>query len=205
MSKAIPTSRSLLGRLRNLDDHESWQDFHNIYSKLILSTALHAGLTETEAQEVLQETLIFTAKKMPGFNYDPAQGSFKSWLLRATKWRITDQLRKRSRFVSWRQPRDNNNSDISMMESIPDPKGSELESIWDAEWDKALLDTALQRIRRSVNYKRYQAFELYALRRWPVQKVAAALGLSVSQVYLAKYRTTALLKRELLRLDKRMI
>jgi len=59
--------------------------------------ALRSGLNETEAQEVVQETVISVSKHMPEFHYDRAKGSFKGWLLQMTKWRITDHLRKRRR------------------------------------------------------------------------------------------------------------
>src|ERR1700682_6240928 len=77
----IPTRRSLLSRLRDLGDQESWSDFFRSYWRLIYEVALKAGLTDAEAQEVVQETVISVAKQMPGFRYDAARGKFKGWLL----------------------------------------------------------------------------------------------------------------------------
>src|SRR5256885_10482007 len=92
---SLQTRWSLIGRLKNLDDQQSWQDFFDAYWKLIYSVALKAGLSDAEAQDVVQETVISVAKKMPEFKADPATGSFKSWLLTLTRWRIVDQVRKR--------------------------------------------------------------------------------------------------------------
>ena len=44
-----PTRRSLVGRLKNLDDQESWKQFFDMYWKLIYSSAIRAGLSEAEA------------------------------------------------------------------------------------------------------------------------------------------------------------
>src|SRR5436190_24115121 len=66
----IPTRQSLLSRLKDWDDQESWQDFFNAYWRLIYQVALKARLNDTEAQEVVQETVISVAKEMPGFRYD---------------------------------------------------------------------------------------------------------------------------------------
>ena len=93
----IPTRRSLLSRLRDLGDQESWSDFFHSYWRLIYEVALKAGLSDADAQEVVQETVISVAKQMPGFKYDRAKGSFKNWLQNTTRWRIQDQLRKRPR------------------------------------------------------------------------------------------------------------
>ena len=94
----IPTRSSLLSRLKNWDDQESWKDFFNTYWRLIYEVALKAGLSDAEAQEVVQETVILVAKKMQDFKYDPAVGSFKNWLLHTTRWRINDQFRIVFRF-----------------------------------------------------------------------------------------------------------
>src|SRR5258705_5904182 len=95
----IPTRKSLLGRLKDWNDQESWKVFFDTYWRLIYSAAMKAGLSDVEAQDVVQETVISVFKSMPGFDYDPGKGSFKSWLLRLTSWRIVDQLRKRQRGI----------------------------------------------------------------------------------------------------------
>ncbi|HYS96299.1 MAG TPA: sigma-70 family RNA polymerase sigma factor, partial [Chthoniobacterales bacterium] len=87
------TRRSLVDRLANWDDQKRWQEFFDTYWKLIYSTARKSGLTDAEAQEVVQETVITVAKKIDKLKYDPAIGSFKGWLLQITRWRIVDQFR----------------------------------------------------------------------------------------------------------------
>jgi len=68
---SYPTRPSLLVRLKDTGDQQSWQEFNDLYRKLIFGFAIKAGLTETEAQEVVQETLIAAAKNLPEFRYDP--------------------------------------------------------------------------------------------------------------------------------------
>src|SRR5687767_42706 len=92
---SIATRTTLLERLRDVEDHAGWQDFFNKYARLIRGVALKAGLTDSEADEVLQETVISVAKHLPGFNYDPKVCSFKTWMLRLTRWRILNQIRNR--------------------------------------------------------------------------------------------------------------
>lgn len=197
----IPTRRSLLTRLKRWDDQESWRDFFNTYWKLIYSVALKSGLSETEAQEVVQETVISVAKKMPGFNYDPAVGSFKSWLLLVTRRRIADQFRNRPPETSFRAPSADQTSQTSPTARIPDPAGPDLNNIWDAEWRRHLLDAATSIVKAKVAPRQYQVFELYVLKQWPVERVRTALGVSAGQVYLAKLRVGGLVKRELRRLE----
>ena len=70
----IPTRRSLLSRLEDWDDQESWREFFNTYWKLIYGVALRAGLSDAEAQDVVQDTVVAVARKMQDFRYDPGRG-----------------------------------------------------------------------------------------------------------------------------------
>src|ERR1700722_20159111 len=96
MEELIPTRTTLLDRVKNLQDQSSWQQFYDTYWKLIHGVAIRGGLTEAEAQDVVQETMISATKHLPDFKYDRKIGSFKVWLLNMTRWRIVDQLRKRA-------------------------------------------------------------------------------------------------------------
>ena len=68
---SIQTRPSLLYRPKEGDDVESWQEFYRVYGKLARDFAIKAGLTDTEADEVVQETAIGVARHLPGFSYDP--------------------------------------------------------------------------------------------------------------------------------------
>jgi RNA polymerase sigma factor (sigma-70 family) len=191
-----PTRRSLLGRLKDWHDHDSWQEFSKIYQRLIFDTATRAGLTKVEAQEVVQETLLSVAKKIAGFNYDENVGSFRNWLLQITKRRIVDQFRKR-------RPQIHSSADPgTTLDQIPDPGPHSFEAVWNEEWHVALLDMARAFVMRKVGAKQYQMFDLYVLQQQPLREVTKTLRVNAAQVYMAKYRITQLLKRELKGLQK---
>ena len=196
----LPTRQSLLSRLRDWNDHASWQDFFDTYWKLIYGVARRTGLTETEAEEAVQETFVAVAKQMPDFRYDPSKGSFKAWLAQITRRRIVDQFRKRR--PTTHPGADHVQKDgTHAMDHLPDPEGPDLEKVWDEEWQKNLLGAALARTRRQINAKQYQIFDAYVLKEWPVAKVKKTLGVSIAQIYLAKHRVGALVKKELRRLE----
>ena len=90
----LPTRWTLIERLKNWDDQESWRQFFETYWKLIYGVAIKSGLTHPESQDVVQETVMSVCKSMRNFKADPAHGSFKAWLLNLTRWRITDQFRE---------------------------------------------------------------------------------------------------------------
>ncbi|MBI3418175.1 MAG: sigma-70 family RNA polymerase sigma factor [Verrucomicrobia bacterium] len=199
----IPTRRSLLSRLKNSDDQESWQDFFDTYRRLIHRVATKAGLTNTEAQDVVQETVLIVARKLPEFKYDPAIGSFKSWLLLITRRRIEKQFKKRMPInagLTANFPA-NDTKRTATVERVPDPNGFDLEAAWDSEWEKNLWDAAISRVKAQLKPKQYQMFDLYALKEWPVRDVAHALGVSVTHVYVNKHRVGTLVKKEIQKLN----
>jgi RNA polymerase sigma factor (sigma-70 family) len=198
----IPTRYSLLSRLQNWDDQASWKEFFDSYWRLIYSIALKSGLTETEAQDVVQETIISISKDIHKFKRDRALGSFKGWLRNLTRWRIADQLRRRI------QPRQENlviggGSDSSLeYAQVPDPTGGALDEIWEKEWRANLFDSAVERVKQRVKEEHFQIFDLHVIRHWPPRRVAAALNISIGQVYLAKFRIVALKKKEIRKFEQ---
>ena len=200
----IPTRASLLYRMRDLEDGTSWNDFFSIYWKLIYGVARNAGLTDAEAQDVVQETMTSVAKNMPAFRYDPAIGSFKAWLLKLTRWRIVSQFRKRPpREAHVALPHDPA-THTDALHRIADPTAGVLDSMWDDEWEKNLLKAAVDKIKRRLDPAKYQIFDFYVNKEWPAEKVAMTFRVPVGQVYLIKNRVTVLIKREVRRLEKEM-
>src|SRR5712692_6271254 len=132
----IPTRASLISRLKNWQDQSGWQEFFNTYWKLIYGVSRKAGLTDVEAQDVVQETMFSVAKHMPTFTYDPAIGSFKAWLLVKTRWCIITQLRNRRPFSAHRPMSCKTATRTDTVQGIVDPASPALEAVWKAEWEK---------------------------------------------------------------------
>lgn len=198
----IPTRYSLLSRLQNWDDQASWKEFFDTYWRLIYSIALKAGLTEAEAQDVVQETIISVAKNIHKFKRDRTFGSFKGWLRNITRWRIGDQLKRRMRFQPDHSgPADGGEPPMELSQ-IPDPAAGALDETWEKEWRANLFDAAVERVKQRVKEEHFQIFDLHVIRQWPARRVAVALETTVGQVYLAKFRVLALIKKEIRRLDK---
>ncbi len=198
----IPTRESLLGRLKDWRDEESWREFFSIYRKLIFSMAVKAGLSEQELEEVVQETVISIAKTIKDFDYDPERASFKTWLRHLAQKRIADCFRKRSRDQLMRDAEETGKTPV--IERVPDANAANLDAVWEEEWQKELLEAALARIKTQVSAEQYQIFDFYVLKKMPMEKVAAALGTNAGQIYLAKHRITRLLKKEIAKLEDAM-
>ena len=82
--------------------------------------------------------------------------------------------------------------------SLPDdtpPPDVIIESVWDQEWRDYIFQAALARVRQQAKPKQFQVFDCCVLQNIPPGHVARMLGLSAAQVYLAKHRVSAAVKR----------
>jgi RNA polymerase sigma-70 factor (ECF subfamily) len=192
----LATRSSLLRRLRNHGDEVSWQTFFDAYWRLIYNVARKNGLAEADAEDMVQETVIAVARKMPEFRYDPAKGSFKHWLLLITRRRILDHVRKVYRSIPQAtgspQELDQAIAEVPAPSLAPD---AEFAAAWELEWRDNFFQAALERVRQRTNPKHSQVFDLCVLQNLPASQVAKMLDLTAAQVYLAKHRMLLTIKR----------
>jgi RNA polymerase sigma-70 factor (ECF subfamily) len=170
-SDSIGTRASLIHRIKNWSDDESWQEFFNTYWQTIYGVAINAGLTESEAEEVVQATIVSVAKRIREFDYKPEVGSFKHWLLNQANWRIADQLRDRQRDLRRHQrPSQTATSTRTrtiekVVDAMHDP-----DRLWQREWNKSFAKTTLQRVKAQVKPKHYQVFRSLRGERLAIEK-----------------------------------
>lgn len=197
----LPTRHTLIARMKDLSDGSSWQEFFNLYGRLIYSVAVRSGLSHVESEEVVQETVLSVAKKIHHFKADPTAGSFKAWLRRLIQWRIKDQVRKRRPEETSRvhrpQANQGQSSDSTATEErLPDPAAGDFEAIWDREWQEQVKKVALERLKARVNPRHYQAFHMLEVHGSPVKVVAEAFGISEAQVHLIRHRLLETLREQ---------
>jgi RNA polymerase sigma-70 factor (ECF subfamily) len=198
---SLQTRTSLLSRLRDFEDKESWQTFFDLYWRLLYNVARRAGLDDVDAQDVVQDTVMAVAREIPQFRYDPERGSFKQWIFRILRRRVADHFRK-----LYRQPAAAGISP-EMLEGTDDADaivmrdGVSLSDAWDQEWERSVLDAAIAQVRAQANPKHFQVFDYCVLKEWPAAKVAATLGMNAAQVYLARHRVSLAVRRAARRID----
>lgn len=196
------TRKSLIARLENWEDQRTWDEFYQTYWRLIYAVAIKAGLRQDEAFDCVQETILSIAKQSKKNLYDPEQGSFKTWLMNMTRWRINDQFRKRKKDTAMMGGDWDNDRKTAVIDRVEDPDGDILSRLWNVEWKKNIADAALAKVKAQVSPKQYQIFDCYVVKQWEAKQVQRKLNVSMAQVYLAKHRVGAVLKKELAKLEQ---
>jgi len=130
-------------------------------------------------------------------------------LMNITRWRISDQFRNKQKNPAAMNQAggtldgDGDHRRTATIERIEGENGADLlEQVWENEWKTNLSDVALERVKKLVSPKQYQIFHAYVIKEWDTDKVKKELGVSQSQVYLAKHRVGSLLKKEIEGLKK---
>ncbi len=183
------TNTSLLMGLRDAQNDCVWTEFCARYIPVLESFGRRRGLGEHDAEDAAQETLAAFAEAYRQGKYDRDRGRLRTWLLAIAKHRIADAFRKRGKQIA----RGGDADTTDWVDALPDEHT--MSSMWEAEWRRAIVRRCMEEVRCEVQPVTMQAFELFALREWPAEKVANHLGISVNSVFLAKSRVLARMRR----------
>jgi RNA polymerase sigma-70 factor (ECF subfamily) len=181
----------LLIRLRDAGDHEAWTLFVEVYAPLIYGFARKQGLQDADAADLTQESLRLVAGAVKQLEYDPQRGTFRGWLFTVVRHQLS-RLRGRQ----GRPGRGSGDSGVQQkLQEVPAPHEDQ-EAQWDADFQRRQFAWAAERVRRQVQESTWHAFWRTAVEGESGQEVAAALGMTVAAVYLAKSRVMARLKEQ---------
>ena len=181
----LETRSSLIQRLKATINGESWEEFFHTYWELIYNVARRAGLSEADAQDIVQETVLKVHNSLDRFEYNRKRGTFKGWLRTVTRSRLNDFFKKQQRRPALNQPLEAAGDELQNLE---DPEGPEIEKIWDEEWSKNLIQSALNRTKKLSSPKQFQIFKCHYIDEWTVRETCRTLGVNAAQVYMAKQR-----------------
>lgn len=174
------TTTALLEHLADPANQEVWQLFDSRYRPIISAFARRLGLSAADAADAAQETLLHFVRDYRAARYDRSRGRLSAWLIGIARHRIAEMKRRRA-------ARREHRGESAFIE-LPDD--GEMSRIWDDECRRALLCQAIAELSRTsrLGEQTLQAFRMQVIDGRAPADIAAALGLSVRSVYLAKHR-----------------
>jgi RNA polymerase sigma-70 factor (ECF subfamily) len=176
------TTSTILDDLRDGQNLTAWQRFAERFRPSVVRFACKLGLPDEDAEDVAQETLAAFAIEYRDGRYDRSRGRLSRWL-----FGIAYRQAQKARSVRARRARVEGEPErTSFWETASDDEAAA--RTWDQQWEQALLEQCLQRVRQELGPSTMRAFELAALAERAPAEVAKELGLSVKAVYHAKYR-----------------
>ena len=195
MESITQTSTALLQGLKDSSNDSCWSEFDRRFRPLILAVALRMGLSQTDAQDAAQETIIAFLQSWRKNQYDKNKGRLRHWLSGICCHKIRDIQRKYNR-------KEKRISDITnatgFLNQIED---TNIQDLWNDEWEKMILQQCLREIQMTVTAKKYKAFELFTLQQVPASKVADQLGITEDSVYQNKRRILIKIRELMLKIE----
>jgi RNA polymerase sigma factor (sigma-70 family) len=191
MSTSPLTQASLLLRIRNPQDRLAWGEFVRLYAPLIHAYGMHRGLQDADAADLAQEVLGRVLGAVPGFDYDPARGSFRGWLLTITRNELLKLAQQRNR-----QTAGSGESEVrQLLEQQPDEVADE--TCWNHEYQWNLFQWAAKKVQAEFRDASWRAFWLTAVEGKDIPGVAVELGMTPGAIYIARSRIVARIRQEI--------
>ena len=190
------TDISLLERLMNsgVADQAAWAEFVSRYGGRIYRWCLKWNLQPADAEDVTQIVLTKLVSSMKEFTYD-AQGSFRAWLKTVTRNAWQDLLKSQKRGES----REKEAAVIKKLTA--EEVGENLQTQLTEEFEREVLEIAMQRVRNRVAPQTWQAFYLTAIEGRPAREAGEFLTMGVASVYQARRNVQLKLREEIERLE----
>lgn len=194
----METRQSLLLRLRDPDDQLSWQEFYEMYWQVILRYGRKRGLSEADAQDVLQETMITLIRVLPTFRYNPERGRFRNFLLTIVHRKCMKQICRAARRSALSLDAEVRKGGPAMHENIPAAPAPEPGETEERDWRYAICQRVLGDLVRDghLEERNRAIFEAYALEGRTCAHVAEEFGVKENAVYQVRNRVFRQIKRE---------
>ena len=174
------TTTRLLDGLHDPADEAIWSEFDHRYRPIVIGVARRVGLSDADAADVAQETLVRFVRDYREQRYDRSRGRLRTWILAIARHRIADHFRARGKGQG--------NRGDSVVSVLPDDQS--LDDLWRVERRMAILRRALEHVAAHgrSGEKAIKAFEMLAFQRQSAETVAHTLGMTLDDVYQAKNR-----------------
>ena len=171
------TTATVLANLRDFDNREAWSSFADRFRQPVVSFARSMGLSQADAEDAAQETLLAFAEAYRRGQYDPAKGRLSKFLF-GIAYRQALRARRVGAQVA--------PVGTTVWSQVPDEHDAS--GIWDTEWERGLLDECLRQVRTEFEPSTFRAFELTVRDGKDASEAAAELGVAVKSIYNAKHR-----------------
>jgi len=184
----LNTRVTLLIRLRNKYDDDSWEDFTNYYSSYVYAVLKGMGVDFSELDDMKQRILLKLWKNLPDFEYQPEKGSFRSWLCTVIRRTVYNYFRSKK-----------NTSELKSEKIV----NAEVDKIAEKEWMIHIASLAWANISEGFSDTVKETYVRLSNGE-NADDIANTLQISRGSVYVYKERIQKALRKEVRRLNSEL-
>jgi RNA polymerase sigma-70 factor (ECF subfamily) len=185
------TSLSLLARVRQPTEFDSWERLVKLYAPLMRGWLRSLGVQDADAEDLIQDVLAVVAREISQFDHNQRPGAFRSWL----RTMVVHRLRHFWRSNGNRQVAAGGTSVLEQLQQLED-ETCQLSRIWNEQHDREVIARLVEMVKPTFLPKTWEAFHRQLFGGQRADQVAEDLGMTLSSVYVARSRVLAALRRE---------
>jgi RNA polymerase sigma factor (sigma-70 family) len=198
MTKPLNTKESLLIRLKNKHDDDSWKQFDINYESFIYKLIRRMNVQHHDAEDIGQNVALKAWRKLPEFDYNSKKGKFRGWLARIAGNEVKDFFRKHKSYLNNLV---NTATELNTLQlSITQP---DIEKIAEKEWKEFILSQAKKNIAQQLSEKSQKIIALLQEGK-PIDYISNELDITKNSIYVQKKRTLEKLEQEIARLESEL-
>ena len=193
------TRQTLLEKLRDKYDENSWLEFQSTYGPYILRILRALKMNSHDCEDLQQNIMLIAWKSLPKFNYMPEKGSFRAWISTVTRRECGHFIKKRQKtFVSI-----NEQEADRLKQALNSIDSPEIEKNIILEWEKFISEKAWENIKDKFSEKVLSVFKRISIGE-DTTAISLEMDISESSVYVYKKRVLNTLQKEILRLNQEL-
>ena len=167
-----------------------WVRFFDEYAGFIFGIARNEGLSDADADEIVQTVMLELVGNNAASRYDKSLGPFQSWLSRLTIWRARNlRLRNIRREDAHKAAGEAMKMEVATTLLQKIDKG--LEQVIEDEWMRTVTAVALDRLRTEVSPAHFQAYYASAIEKLDAETVGHLYGVTPNNLYQIRRRVGA--------------
>ena len=192
----MQTRYTLLERVKNRSDEDSWSDFVEIYRPYIFSIIRRMNLNHQDCEDLSQSILVVLWEKIPQFKANFRTGAFRRWLTTLVKNRVVNYLVKHNNRSE--KMADNAEDIAKQINSMPD---DQLYKMFEEEWEDYVAMKAWEALEDEFSEKFKTVFQM-CMKNISAEEIAEKVGIAVPSVYVYRKTVTDSLKKKIKELRK---
>jgi len=169
--------------------NHSWRQIYDQFANAILAYARRRGLNDHSAQDVLQEVMVtlIRCQHQPESAYNPAVGTFQSWLWGIIRNRVRSVRRKDGKETALSPIAPTDSNDEPSLPEIPQPPPDFAQTEED-QWQQALFAAALRKVQARVAPENFTIYAALLQNEATVEELSKAHGKKPNAIYAVKHR-----------------
>jgi RNA polymerase sigma factor (sigma-70 family) len=190
------TRISLIQKLQEDRNDESWNEFIDLYEGYIFTIAKKMNFCDDDCYDIMQTAFVKIWSKVSSFEHGGNAGQFRRWLAVITRNSGLNHIDKRKR----EQAKHDKYYDdqANYLNTVTEP---EIEKMAEKEWAIYVTNLAWKNVQDDISQTQKDIFEM-TLDGKSRTEIAEALEIPLNTVSVYKRRVTAILQKEIKRLEK---